>query len=188
MADQKAAQDQKVAQDQGEQVNDSSLADDGATQGGTPTTLTTNIKSMVSYVDLHTMKVHAQTDPEVKSGEIEFYTTHLAAKTPGLLLHSDVGAINLGAAKSYDQVVEAPATGYVKDDLQTGTYAVGKTWWTSKDEAKHVFVMSNNIYVLALPDGSFAKIQVMSAGSGKIVVRCFRQANGSRDLRTTSGG
>jgi len=159
-------------------------AADQGSSAGTPTVLSTNIKSMVSYVDLASMKVLAETSSEVKAGTYDFYTTHVAASTPGLLLGAGVTAANLGNTQGYDDVTEAPASGYAKDDLTAGTYAVGTTWWKEKDPVNHSFVMSKNIYVLKLADGSYGKIEVLSAGQGTITLRCYHQPDKSTRLAT----
>ncbi len=44
--------------------------------------------------------------------------------------------------------------------------------------------MTENVYVLALPDGTYAKVEVLSAKGGVTEILCYRQEDGSRDITT----
>jgi hypothetical protein len=46
--------------------------------------------------------------------------------------------------------------------------------------------MSENVHVVKLQDGTYAKIAVTSAKSGKITLAAYHQGDGSRDLACTT--
>lgn len=95
---------------------------------------------------------------------------------PWITLGEGVEAINLGSDQTFVEVVEAPDTGYQDDpDL------IGDSWRTG-GAGETGYVMSENVYVLKLQDGTYAKLAVTSAKAGAITLDAFHQADGSTDL------
>ncbi len=98
---------------------------------------------------------------------------------PWITLGTGVEAVNLGNTESFVEVVEAPDTGYDADpDF------IGDTW-RSGGAGETGYTMSENVYVVKLQDGSYAKLWVTSAKAGKITLEAYHQGDGTRDLACT---
>lgn len=125
------------------------------------------------YVTLSDMTEHSQepTAWDLKMGK--------TGSGPWITLGTGVEAIDLGNAESFVEVVQAPDAGYDADpDL------IGDTWRTG-GAGETGYTMSENVYVVKLQDGSYAKLTVTSAKAGKITLDAFHQGDGSRDLACT---
>jgi hypothetical protein len=81
-------------------------------------------------------------------------------------------------------VTTAPATGYAADDPSKDIYVIGSSW-RNGGTGTTGFVMTKNVYALKLADGTYAKIEVLSAKGGEVHILAYRQAKvGSTDLTT----
>ncbi len=100
---------------------------------------------------------------------------------PVILLGADVEAINLGHDRAFDEVDELPADGYAPDE--GGDLVIGKSWRTG-GAGRTGFTMSNDVYAIKRPDGTYAKAQVLSAKAGVITVVCYYQPDGTRSVAT----
>lgn len=103
---------------------------------------------------------------------------------PHLELGPGVTAQNLGSTQTFHEVDTAPTTGYEADDPANQTYVIGSTW-RNGGSGTTGFIMTKNIYALKLADGTYAKIEVLSAQSGEVHVLAYRQAAvGDTNLKT----
>jgi hypothetical protein len=102
---------------------------------------------------------------------------------PNMYLGPGVTGQNLGNGTPFHQVDMAPDTGYQSDDTTSGTLVIG-TSWRNGGSGTTGFIMTSNIYVVKLADNTYAKLEVLSAKSGEIHVLCYRQADGTRDIKT----
>jgi len=128
---------------------------------------------------LSTMEVFGEQEEEY-----DLYMAHDAVDNgPNLKLGPGVTAVNLGSDTDYHAVTEAPASGYEADDDTNMDWVIGNSW-RSGGEGSTGFIMSENVYVLKLADGTYAKIEVLSAKSGAVHVLCYHQPSGTRDITT----
>ena len=96
-----------------------------------------------------------------------------------------VTAQSLGSAQDYPDVDEAPASGYQADDLVNEVYVIGDTW-RNGGSGTTGFLMSENVYAVKLADGTYAKIEVLSAQSGEVHILCDHPADRTRVIGTSS--
>ena len=113
--------------------------------------------------------------------DFDLYMAH-DGPGPNFKLGPGVTAINLGADADYHEVSQAPADGYEADD---SSYVIG-TSFIAGGEGSTGYDMTENVYVLTLSDGTYAKVEVLSAVAGVVHVLCYHQPDGSRDLSTDS--
>ena len=123
----------------------------------------------------------------MEATEWDLYMDHDAPADdgPNMKLGPGVTAQSLGSTQDFHAVDEAPADGYLTDDPGSEVYVIGDTWRAGGAGATG-FIMSENVYLVKLADGTYAKIEVLSAQSGEVHVLCYRQAGGSRFIGTTS--
>jgi len=123
----------------------------------------------------------------MEATEWDLYMDHDAPADngPNMKLGPNVTAQSLGSSQDYQAVDAAPAGGYLADDPGNQVYVIGDSW-RAGGEGSTGFIMSENVYAVKLADGTYAKIEVLSAQSGEVHVLCFRQADGSRFIGTTS--
>lgn len=117
----------------------------------------------------------------------DLYCTHgdPVDKLPHLELGPGVSAQNLGNTTTFHAVTTAPTTGYASDDPTKGVFVIGSSW-RSGGSGTTGFVMTKNIYALKLADGTYAKIEVLSAKGGEVHILAYRQPKaGNTDLTTT---
>lgn len=106
-------------------------------------------------------------------------------KLPAIQLGAGVTAQSLGSTTTFHNVKTAPTTGYTADDPSKDIYAIGSSW-RNGGSGTTGFAMTKNVYALKLADGTYAKIEVLSAKAGEIHILAYRQAKvGSTDLTTT---
>jgi hypothetical protein len=123
----------------------------------------------------------------MEATEWDLYMDHDAPADggPNLKLGPGVAAQSLGSSPDYHHADAAPASGYQSDDPDNEVYVIGDTW-RAGGSGTTGFVMSGNVYAVKLADGTYAKIEVLSAQSGEIHVLCYRRADGSRFIGTTA--
>ena len=122
----------------------------------------------------------------MEATEWDLYVDHDAPADggPNMKLGPGVTAQSLGNSQDYHDTDEAPAGGYQADDPGSEVYVIGDTW-RAGGTGTTGFIMSENVYAVELADGTYAKIEVLSAQSGEIHVLCYRQADGSHFIGTT---
>ena len=123
----------------------------------------------------------------MEATEWDLYVDHDAPSDggPNMKLGPGVTAQSLGSSQDYHAVDVAPVDGYLTDDTGNEIYVIGDTW-RAGGSGTTGFIMSENVYAVKLADGTYAKIEVLSAQSGVVHVLCYRQAGGSRFIGTTS--
>jgi hypothetical protein len=123
----------------------------------------------------------------MEATEWDLYMDHDAPADggPNMKLGPGVTAQSLGSSQEYHNTDEAPADGYQGDDPGNEVYVIGDTW-RDGGSGTTGFHMSENVYAVKLADGTYAKIEVLSAQSGEIHVLCYRQADSSRFIGTTA--
>lgn len=131
-------------------------------------------------VDLHVADTWyftlSDTESHVQEPSAWDFKLAKSGKGPWITLGAGVEAINLGNGDSFLDVIEAPDTGFDGDpDL------IGDTW-RSGGAGETGYTMSENIYVLKLDDGTYAKLTVTMAKAGKVAFDAFHQSDGSRNL------
>ena len=103
---------------------------------------------------------------------------------PHLELGAGVTAQNLGNSDTFHEVDTAPTTGYEADDPDAEIYVIGSSWRNGGSGGSG-FIMTKNIYALKLADGTYAKIEVLSAKSGEVHILAYRQSTpGDTNLAT----
>ena len=112
--------------------------------------------------------------------DFDLYMAH-DGPGPNLKLGPGVTGVNLGAATDYHDVDTAPADGYAADD---GTDFVIGIGFMDGGSGETGFIMTENVYVLKLADGTYAKVEVLSAAGGVVHVLCYHQPDGSTDIAT----
>jgi len=106
-------------------------------------------------------------------------------KLPHIELGSGVTAQNLGSTTTFHALTAAPTTGYAADDPTKSVYVIGSSW-RGGGSGTTGFVMTKNIYAIKLADGTYAKIEVLSAKGGEVHILAYRQPKvGDTDLTTT---
>ncbi|MDY0000584.1 MAG: hypothetical protein RBU30_04760 [Polyangia bacterium] len=167
------------------ETQDSQVASDAAPDASEPerglaTDLTINVhdatETAVRISDLSVLPSYSGADYDFKIVQIH--------PAPRFDLGPGATAINAGNLTPYHGYDVAPESGYAADDPTPVigiTYQAGGTGTTG-------FIMSENVYVLRLADGTNAKITVLSAMGGIIHVLCYRQGDGSRNIATQPGG
>ena len=142
---------------------------------GTAVDVTLLLHSDQVKLVLHSLQVQG-----VDVTDFDLYMAH-DGPGPNLKLGPGVTGVNMGSGTDYLDVAEAPADGYVADE---GTnYLIG-TGFIAGGEGSSGYDMTENVYVLKLADGTYAKVEVLSAAGGVVHVLCYRQPDGSRDLAT----
>ncbi|HPB94835.1 MAG TPA: hypothetical protein PKW66_02925, partial [Polyangiaceae bacterium] len=134
-------------------------------------------------VDLHVADTWyftlSDTESHVQEPSAWDFKLAKSGKGPWITLGAGVEAINLGNGDSFLDVIEAPDAGFDGDpDL------IGDTW-RSGGAGETGYTMSENIYVLKLDDGTYAKLTVTMAKAGKVAFDAFHQSDGSRNLVCT---
>lgn len=160
---------------------DTSSADQ-STATGKATDLKLGLHDNLVKVVLSTMTVVGK-----EATQWDFYVTHgdPVDQLPHIELGASVTAQNLGNSKTFHEVDTAPTDGYEADDLGSQTYVIGSSW-RDGGSGTTGFIMTKNIYALKLADGTYAKIEVLSAKSGEVHILAYRQpAPGDTDLATT---
>jgi hypothetical protein len=125
-------------------------------------------------------------DLTVSYEAVENFDFLFQRKHPGpfIKLGPGVSGLNLGNEKNFAEVVSAPTAGYITDEGDNpdeGTMVIGRDWY-SGGQGSSGFEMSNNVYLLKLADGSFAKIMVNFAKKGEVIIDAFRPVDGSADI------
>lgn len=128
-------------------------------------------------ISLHSLQVSGAAD-----NEFDLYMAH-DGPGPNLKLGPGVTGVDLGADRDYHAVEQAPADGYAADDDEAGEYVIG-IGFIAGGEGSSGFDMTGNVYALRLSDGSYAKVEVLSARAGEVHLLCYHQPDGSRDLYT----
>lgn len=158
-------------------VPDGQVDPDGSVSTGEASDITVDLHSanMFAYklVDLTAHADYTGTD-------WDFSVTKAMPNPPTFLLGPGVTAVNLGSTTAYHDVNEAPETGYDDDDPN----AIIGISWQDGGSGTTGFQVTGNVYVLKLADGTYGKVEVISAQSGMVVVRAYRQADGTRNLAT----
>jgi hypothetical protein len=146
-------------------------------------TLSTALESSSThstFLNFRTNKA-GQTAAEVgaDANDYDLKMSEPTTETMSLSLGPSATAINLGATKTFHEVAEAPADGYQPEaDQPVGTS------FHSSGSCPVGYVMTKNIYVLKLVDGSYAKFEVLNAKQGISDIQYFRQPDLSRNLFT----
>jgi len=160
---------------------DTSAADQ-STATGKATDLKLGLHDNLVKVVLSTMTVVGK-----EATEWDFYITHgdPVDQLPHIELGAGVTAQNLGNTKTFHEVDTAPTDGYTADDPSAQTYVIGSSW-RDGGSGTTGFTMTKNIYALKLADGTYAKIEVLSAKGGEVHILAYRQPTpGDTDLATT---
>lgn len=131
-----------------------------------------------AYVDLSTGAVGLTSD-ELEAWDIYFWLVVMG--NPALNLNTGVCAHDLGSDASFDEVNEAPESGYLSD-TETSS-AIGSSWHAGLAEPGRL-QMTHNIYVICTREGKLAKLDVLSGEQGIMTFRYFYQPDCSRDLIT----
>lgn len=123
----------------------------------------------------------------MEATEWDLYMDHDAPADngPNMKLGPGVTAQSLGSSQDYHAVDAAPAGGYLADDPGNEVYVIGDTWRAGGEGATG-FIMSEDVYAVKLADGTYAKIEVLSAQSGEVHVLCYLRSGGSRFIGTAS--
>jgi len=159
-------------------LTDGQVSPDGSVTTGEASDLT---------VDLHAANLYAyqladlSTQADYTGTDWDFSVTKAMPNPPTFLLGPGVTAVNLGSATAFHAVTQAPDTGYDDDDPDP---IIGISWQDGGSGTTG-FQVTANVYVLHLADGTYAKVEVLSAQEGKVVVRVYRQADSTRNLATT---
>ena len=158
--------------------DDDTTDDDDSADAGAATDVEAYVKDGTNRIKFSDMSVTTSDtdDWDIAVGFIQ-------PQHPGIFLNIGVGAVNMGNDKGFHEIDEAPESGYKEDTAEK--MVIGEDFWTEKDETAHTFVMSENVYVIKTANGDYAKIEVLSAGGGTIIVRCYFQKDGSRNIKTT---
>jgi hypothetical protein len=133
-------------------------------------------------IDLYTLEVLGEQEEEY-----DLFMGHDDPVDGGPNMHLGPGvtAQSLGNSQDYHAVSEAPADGYQSDDPGNGVYVIGSSWRNGGNGTVG-FNMTENVYAVRLPNGTYAKIEILSAQGGTIHMLCYLQPDGSRDLSTTA--
>lgn len=156
---------------------DKGSANDGSSAEGKATDVKLGMHDNEVKIKLSTMKVSGK-----EATDFDLYMAH--DDGPNMYLGPGVTGQNLGDGTAYHQLDTAPDTGYVADDTGGGKLVIG-TSWRSGGSGTTGFTMNKNIYVVKLADGTYAKIEVLSAKAGEVHVLCYRQSDGTRNIKTT---
>ncbi len=117
------------------------------------------------FVTLEDMQTHS-TAPD----KFSFMMQKVPGPGPVVYLGVGMQGVNLGADLDFDNVTEAPASGYATDEADSPV--IGRTY-KSGGSGQTGFIMTNNVYVLKHPDGSYSKLSWVSAKKGVIVINAF---------------
>jgi hypothetical protein len=109
---------------------------------------------------------------------------------PNFVLCYQTSALVLGNDQLFHDVLEAPldatyltddGTDYVIPNVQSDPDA-----WTDGGAGEDVggYDMTQNIYILHLGDGSYAKMEVVHAEGGTVTTKFYRDPEGGNNLRT----
>ncbi len=101
---------------------------------------------------------------------------------PGIRLGENVTGVNFGNATTFHNIdtVSQP-TDFVADN--DTDYVIGDSF-RNGGSGSAGFVMTENIYLLKRADGSYAKLEVLSARSGVFGFRAYHLPGGGTDLAT----
>ncbi|MBN2493965.1 MAG: hypothetical protein JXR96_05185 [Deltaproteobacteria bacterium] len=184
-----------VCSGHGQLVDGACVCDEGYEQvPGDPTRCqqqgTQHIDGVAFDLELHLhadeVKIRLYSMQVISAAETEWdlYMAH-DGPGPNLKLGPGVSAVNMGHESDYHAFDEAPEDGYLADDPENADFVIGTRFITG-GSGETGFVMSEDVYALKLADGTFAKVEVLSARAGIIHVLCYWQPNGSRDIATRS--
>ena len=155
---------------------DAAVAIDAAPQPGTATDVSFNLESSSAFsIDLTAMIA----TPGTIDGH-DLLVTKKSGVGPYIALGTGVTGVNVGHDAGFHDVDTAPATGY-QDDSQT--VLIGSSWIAGGSGATG-FDVTGDVYVLHLADGTYAKVQVLSAKASVVHLMCYRQADGSTNVST----
>ncbi|MCK5796774.1 MAG: hypothetical protein KAI47_06320 [Deltaproteobacteria bacterium] len=163
-------------------TGDLPTADTGAGESSGTANKATDVQ-----IGLHNNKVKIQLATMTVVGEQEttwdIYMAH--DDGPNVYLGTGVTGQNIGHAKTFHEVDLADDTGLVADDTTNSPkkLVVG-TSWRDGGAGSTGYHMTKDIYVVKLADNTYAKFEVLSAINGEVHVLCYRQADGSKDLKT----
>ncbi len=122
---------------------------------------------------------------EMAASDYDIYVSHLSG--PTLELNDHVQAVDLGNAKGFDEIDEAPETGYASDGEGVENMVIG-IGYRSGGTGSSGYIMTGNIYVLKIDNGTrgvtYAKIEVKQAMNGEVHVLAYWQPDGSRNIAT----
>jgi hypothetical protein len=180
-ADTKVLQDLGLDQAQVDQAVDGaqtpdSAGADGSSAAGKATDVKLGLHDNEVKIQLATMTVVGK-----EATTWDLYMAH--DNGPNMYLGPGVTGQSLGSATKFHDVDTAPDTGYEADDTTSGKLVIGISW-RSGGSGTTGFTMNGNVYVVQLADKTYAKLEVLSAKSGEIHVLCYRQADGSKSLKT----
>lgn len=154
---------------------------DKSTAAGTATDLKLGLHNNEVKIVLATMKVVGK---EATVWDLYMAHNDPVDQLPHLELGPGVTAQNLGNSTTFHAVETAPTSGYTADDPSAKTYVIGSSW-RNGGSGTTGFIMTKNIYALKLADGTYAKIEVLSAKSGEVHVLAYQQATpGDTNLKT----
>jgi hypothetical protein len=157
------------------QTSDTAPIADKSTAAGTATDLKLGLHDNSVKVVLATMKVVGK---DATVWDLYMAHTDPVDKLPHVTLGSGVTAQNLGNSTTFHAVDTAPTSGYTADDPTAKTYVIGSSW-RNGGAGTTGFIMTKNIYALTLADGTYAKIEVLSAKSGEIHILAYQQSTPS---------
>jgi hypothetical protein len=162
-------------QEDAEVGDDAEVEDDGdIDEPGEATVLTVNIHDASQW----SLFMDTMTVSEGAGSGYHLLVTRNSG--PFITLGTEVNGVNMGNEQGYHDITEAPEEGYVGDDPEP---LIG--WgWKAGGSGSSGFDMTENVYVLALPDNTYAKVEVISANQGIVDILCYRQEDGSLDITT----
>jgi hypothetical protein len=149
-----------------------------------------NIHSGDVYVRLIDYE-NSQANADVSVNNCDIVVSHDEFGPQFKLCRPGTSVYVLGNDIPFNEVLEAPLDAtYITDD---GTdYAISSDHENPdsfKDggvgEDPEGYDMTENIYILSLGDGSYAKMEVLSAAGGTIKTKFYRDPRGGSNLRTT---
>ena len=125
------------------------------------------------FITLKDMQHHYE---DMTDYDIVFARVH--GQGPTGYLGNGVTALNAGNETAFSDFNIAVSDGYAADDTKP---IIGSSWQNGGSGTEG-YVVTGNVYVLKLADGTYAKIAVTSAKGGLATIDAFYQADGSTDL------
>lgn len=158
-------------------VADTALEKDSAIPDHQATDLKFGLHANLVKCRIATLEVVGQQETDY-----DFYVAHddPVDNSPTIRLGPNVKAQNLGHDNDFHAVDTAPDSGYLADEGDS--LAIGSQWRTGGTGTTG-YIMSEDIFVLELADGSYAKIEVLSAKAGEVHILVYRGEG--KDLSTT---
>ena len=92
-------------------------------------------------------------------------------------------AFSLGSDFDFHEESEAPVDGYTADTDET--LVIGQSFQVGGDGTAG-YTMSEDIWIILLADGTYAKVEFLSAKSGVFEILAWLQTDGSRYIATTT--